>query len=64
MPFISNTPAQQEQMLGEIGLTMDELFADIPRQLRNEAFDLPLGLSEQETRKRLLELAAKGQESE
>jgi glycine dehydrogenase subunit 1 len=46
-------------MLEEIGLTMDELFDDIPRQLTAESFDLPRGLSEQETRNRLMELAEK-----
>ncbi len=59
MPFISNTPAQREQMLAEIGLTMDELFDDIPRELMADAFELPRGLSEQETRNRLRELAEK-----
>ncbi len=46
-------------MLREIGLTMDELFGDIPRQLMAVTFDLPRGLSEQETRNRLTELAEK-----
>ncbi|UCE47130.1 MAG: aminomethyl-transferring glycine dehydrogenase subunit GcvPA, partial [Phycisphaerales bacterium] len=59
MPFISNTPEQQKQMLDEIGLTMDDLFGDIPSQLIAEAFGLPRGLSEQETRNRLTELAQK-----
>ena len=59
MPFIANTPQQQKQMLAEIGLTMDELFGDIPAELRAKAFDLPLGLSEQEVRNRLTELAEK-----
>ena len=59
MPFISNTPEQQKQMLDEIGLTMDDLFGDIPDQLMAEAFDLSRGLSEQETRNRLTELAQK-----
>jgi glycine dehydrogenase subunit 1 len=59
MPFISNTPAQREQMLAKIGLTMDELFDDIPRELMAKTFDLPRGLSEQETRNRLMELAEK-----
>jgi glycine dehydrogenase subunit 1 len=59
MPFISNTPQQQKQMLAEIGLTTDELFGDIPAELRAKAFDLPLGLSEQEVRSRLTELAEK-----
>jgi len=59
MPFISNTRQQQEQMLAEIRLTMDELFGDIPAELRAKAFDLPPGLSEQEVRNRLTELAEK-----
>jgi glycine dehydrogenase subunit 1 len=59
MPFISNTPAQREQMLAEIGLTMGELFDDIPRELMTEESDLPRGLSEQETRNKLVELAEK-----
>ncbi len=59
MPFISNTPQQQKQMLAEIGLTMDELFGDIPAKLRAGTFDLPPGLSEQEVRNRLAELAEK-----
>ena len=59
MPFISNTPAQREQMLQEIGLTMDDLFSDIPGQLMAGKLDLPSGLSEQETRERLTELADK-----
>ncbi len=59
MPFIANTPAQREQMLAEIGLTMDELFADIPAQLMARDFDLARGMSEQETRNELLELAEK-----
>lgn len=59
MPFISNTPQQQKQMLAEIGLTMDELFGDIPAELMAKAFNLPRGLSEQEVRSRLTELAEK-----
>jgi glycine dehydrogenase subunit 1 len=59
MPFISNTPQQQEQMLAEIGRTMDELFGDIPEELRAESFNLLPGLSEQGVRNRLMELAEK-----
>ncbi len=59
MPFISNTPQQQEQMLAEIRLTMDELFGDIPEELKGREFDLPPGLSEQEVRNKLDELALK-----
>ena len=59
MPFISNTPQQQQQMLGEIGLTMDGLFADIPTELMCKSFNLPAGLSEQQVRNCLAELAGK-----
>ncbi|MHC4508904.1 MAG: aminomethyl-transferring glycine dehydrogenase subunit GcvPA, partial [Planctomycetota bacterium] len=59
MPFISNTAQQQEQMLAEIGLTMDDLFGDIPAEFRAREFELPPGLSEQQVRKRLGELADK-----
>jgi glycine dehydrogenase subunit 1 len=59
MPFISNTPQQQELMLAEIRLTMDELFGDIPEELKGREFDLPPGLSEQEVRNKLDELALK-----
>ena len=46
-------------MLAEIGLTMDELFADVPGELMCKSFDLPEGLSEQQVCKRLRELADK-----
>jgi glycine dehydrogenase subunit 1 len=59
MPFISNTPAQQEQMLAEIGLTMEELFGDIPRELRKDDFNLPDQLTEQKVREHLAALAGK-----
>jgi len=59
MPFISNTPEQQKQMLAEIGLTMDGLFADIPGELMCESFNLPEGLSEQQVCRQLSELSEK-----
>ena len=59
MPFISNTPQQQQQMLAEIGLTMDGLFADVPAELMARSFDLLQGLSEQQVRNQLAELANK-----
>ena len=59
MPFIANTAEQQEQMLRDIGLTMDELFADIPAELMHKSFNLPAGLSEQEVRNYIAELAGK-----
>ena len=59
MPFIANTQEQQKQMLDEIGLTMEKLFSDIPAELMRESFSLPAGLSEQQVRNRLAELADK-----
>jgi len=59
MPFISNTPQQQKQMLAEIGLTMDGLFADIGPEIRCSSLDLPVGLSEQQAREALTEIADK-----
>ncbi len=46
MPFISNTKEQQRDMLAAIGLTMDKLFSDIPKELRADEFNLPKGLTE------------------
>lgn len=59
MPFISNTPQQQQQMLEEIGLTKQGLFSDIPAELMHHDFNLPDGLSEQQVRDVLAELAGK-----
>ena len=58
MPFIANTDAQCQAMLEAIGAdSIEALFADIPSALRSGALDLPRGLSEQEVRDRLAELA-------
>jgi len=46
-------------MLREIGLTMDGLFGDIPAELMCKSFNLPAGLSEQQVRNCLAELADK-----
>ncbi len=46
-------------MLDAIGLTMGDLFGDIPSELMAKSFKLPQGLSEQEVRNRLAELAGK-----
>jgi glycine dehydrogenase subunit 1 len=59
MEFIPHTPDQRRQMLDEIGLTMVDLFSDIPPELMAKSFRLPHGLSEQEVRNRLAELAGK-----
>ncbi|RKY24533.1 MAG: aminomethyl-transferring glycine dehydrogenase subunit GcvPA [Planctomycetota bacterium] len=59
MPFIANTEEQRKQMLDDVGLTMEKLFSDIPAELMCESFSLPAGLSEQQVRNRLAELADK-----
>ncbi|MCK5805952.1 MAG: aminomethyl-transferring glycine dehydrogenase subunit GcvPA [Lentisphaeria bacterium] len=59
MPFISNTDEQREEMLTEIGLTMNDLFANIPPACRCDGLDLPEGLSEQEVRAHLADIAGK-----
>ncbi|NIA07706.1 MAG: aminomethyl-transferring glycine dehydrogenase subunit GcvPA, partial [Actinobacteria bacterium] len=57
MPFISNTDQQRQEMLAELGLTMDDLFADIPDFLRCPPLQLPDGLTEQDLRRHLAGLA-------
>ncbi len=57
MPFIANTDEQRKQMLSEIGLTMEDLFADIPPQLRRDGLNIPPGLTEQQVRTRIESLA-------
>ena len=58
MPFIANTDAQRRQMLDAIGIdSTEELFADIPPELRCKPPDIPPGLTEQEVRYRLAAVA-------
>lgn len=59
MPFITNTAQQQADMLKTIGLSMDDLFADIPDDLKHASFNLPAGLSEQQVRDHLAQIADK-----
>ncbi|RPI64008.1 MAG: aminomethyl-transferring glycine dehydrogenase subunit GcvPA [Planctomycetaceae bacterium] len=59
MPFISNTPDQQKEMLLEIGMSPEDLFSDIPAGLRCKDLNVPAGLSEQETRKHMAKLAGR-----
>jgi glycine dehydrogenase subunit 1 len=59
MEFIPHTAEQRRQMLDTIGLKMEGLFRDVPPALMAKSFHLPHGLSEQEVRDRLAELAGK-----
>jgi glycine dehydrogenase subunit 1 len=59
MPFIPNTPAQQQEMLKLMGMKMEDLFAEVPAGLLHEKFNLPKPLTEQQVRNHLAELADK-----
>jgi glycine dehydrogenase subunit 1 len=59
MEFIPHTPEQEKEMLDAIGLARADLFGDIPPELMARSFCLPDGLSEQQVRERLAELAGK-----
>jgi glycine dehydrogenase subunit 1 len=60
MRYIPHSPDDVAQMLAAVGVgSLDELFRDIPRELRaSGGVDLPPGLPEQEVRNRLEMLAA------
>ena len=61
-PYIPNTDEDRRAMLDAIGVaTADELFADIPPELRIEGLDLPSALSEQELVREMAALAARNQ---
>ena len=47
MPFIPHTPDEVQEMLSVVGVRdLDDLFADIPPEMRPKHFDLPKGQSE------------------
>ena len=47
MPFIPHTPDEVQEMLSVVGVrSLDDLFADIPPDMRPKHFDLPKGQSE------------------
>ena len=57
--YIANTDADRTEMLRTLGIeTVEELFADIPQELRNPSLDIPPPLSEMELRRELESLAA------
>ena len=58
--FNGSSKENQSQMLGEIGITsVEELFKDIPSNLKTANFNLPRALDEQSLTKHIKELAAK-----
>ena len=60
MPYGPHTPADRERMLSALGLdSVDDLFADIPVDLRASALDLPPPEPELELSARLREMASR-----
>lgn len=60
MTYIPHTEADRREMLAAIGVeSVEELFADIPPELRTKGLDLPPGRSEWAVRRHLKSLAAK-----
>jgi glycine dehydrogenase subunit 1 len=59
MKFIPNADRKNE-MLKEIGLkNIDDLFSDIPKNVMVDNLEIPLGLTQQETEKKLRTIAGK-----
>lgn len=60
MPFTPHTAEEVQAMLDVIGVkTIEDLFADIPADMRPKSFNLPQGMSEMETCAYLEQLAGK-----
>ncbi len=60
MPYVPHTPDEVREMLDTIGVSsMEELFAEIPEDLRPKSFDIPEGLSEMDVLMRLEAMAAR-----
>lgn len=60
MSYVPHTKEDRSQMLKAIGVSsIEDLFRDIPKELRTKSFDLPQGMSEFEVTGHLKKLAAK-----
>ena len=60
MPFVPHTEDEVREMLATIGVdSVEDLFAEITRDMRPKSFDIPEGLSEMEVLSKLEGLAAK-----
>lgn len=58
--YVPNTDLDRATLLSALGLTsLDDLFADIPPELRDPPLDLPSGLSELELQREMARLAAR-----
>ena len=60
MPYIPHTPDDLQEMLSVVGVrTLDDLFADIPPDMRPQSFNLPKGQGEAAVCAYFEDLAAK-----
>lgn len=60
MPFIPHSPEEVREMLSVIGVqSIEDLFVDIPAEMRPRSFELPLGLSEMQVLAKMEEMAAR-----
>ncbi len=60
MPYVPHTPDQVREMLDVIGVsTMEQLFEDIPPEMRPKSFNLPTGLGEYEVCRHIERLAGR-----
>lgn len=58
MPFIANTDAQRAEMLKTLELnSIEDLFADIPKELKVDSLNIPRGLSESEVFDRIHDIS-------
>ena len=58
--YIPSTQAERQKMLEILGLSSEEdLYADVPQEVRIDHLDLPAGLSEMEVSRRMSSLAGK-----
>ncbi|WP_035064227.1 aminomethyl-transferring glycine dehydrogenase subunit GcvPA [Nitratidesulfovibrio termitidis] len=60
MPFIPHSPEEVREMLSVIGVqSIEDLFVDIPAEMRSRSFELPQGLSEMQVMAKMEEMAAR-----
>ncbi|WMW65811.1 aminomethyl-transferring glycine dehydrogenase subunit GcvPA [Nitratidesulfovibrio liaohensis] len=60
MPFIPHSPEEVREMLSVIGVqSIEDLFVDIPAEMRPRSFELPPGLSEMQVLAKMEEMAAR-----
>ncbi|HSM56595.1 MAG TPA: hypothetical protein VK879_10615, partial [Candidatus Sulfomarinibacteraceae bacterium] len=62
MSYYPHTEAERQEMLKAIGLTqIEDLFADVPQELRFPALDLPSGISPMDIEREMAHLSRRNQ---